>query len=101
MKFKDMPYERVDLVKMGEEFDKLTEKVRNAKDGETVVETFREQEKLSTHIQTMSSIAYVRNSIDTRDKFYEAEQEFYDSEFPGVCPSARNHRRALRNISSG
>ena len=57
MKFKDMPNERVDLVKMGEEFDKLTEKVRNAKDGETVVEAFREQDKLSTHIQTMSSIA--------------------------------------------
>ena len=90
MKFKDMPYERVDLVKMGEEFDKLTEKVRNAKDGETVVEAFREQEKLSTHIQTMSSIAYVRNSIDTRDKFYEAEQEFYDSEFPAFQEHSQN-----------
>lgn len=90
MKFKDMPYERIDLALMGGKFDELTEKVRNAKDEETVVEAFREQEKLSTHIQTMMSIAYVRNSIDTRDKFYEAEQEFYDTESPAFMEHSQN-----------
>lgn len=97
MKFKDMPYERVDLDALGLEFDKLTEKVKNAKSGDEVVEAFREQEKLSIHAQTMISIASVRNSIDTRDKFYEAEQEFYDSALPAFQEHSQNLMLAIFN----
>ena len=82
MKFTEMPYERVDLDALGKEYDSLTEKVKAAKDGETLVKLFREREKLSIHLATMTSLAYVRNSINTNDKFYEAEQEFYDSSLP-------------------
>ena len=82
MKFSEMPYERVDLEKLGKEYDALSEKVRAARDGETLVELFREMEKLSVHLSTMTSLAYVRNSINTKDEFYEAEQKFYDSSLP-------------------
>ena len=82
MKFTEMPYERVDLDALGKEYDSLTGRVKAAKDGETLVELFREREKLSIHLATMTSLAYVRNSINTNDKFYEAEQEFYDSSLP-------------------
>ena len=57
MKFKDMPYERVDLDSLGKEYDALTEKVRAAKDGETLIALFREREKLSIHLNTMASLA--------------------------------------------
>ena len=90
MKFKDMPYERVDLDALGRQFDAITEKVKNASDGDAVLSAFREQEKLSVHVQTMMSIAYVRNSIDTRDKFYEAEQEFYDMNLPAFQEHSQN-----------
>lgn len=90
MKFKDMPYERVDLDALGRQFDAITEKVKNASDGDEVLSAFREQEKLSVHVQTMMSIAYVRNSIDTRDKFYEAEQEFYDMNLPAFQEHSQN-----------
>ena len=95
MKFTDMPYERVDLDALGAEMDKLTEKVKNAKDGETVLEAFREQEKLSIHAQTMITLASVRNSIDTRDKFYEAEQEFYDTALPAFQEHSQNLMLAI------
>ncbi|MBE6611726.1 MAG: M3 family oligoendopeptidase, partial [Ruminococcaceae bacterium] len=90
MKFCDMPYERVDLDALGAEFDKLTEAVRNAKSGAEVLEAFRAQEKLSVHAQTMISIASVRNSIDTRDEFYEAEREFYDTNLPAFEEHSQN-----------
>ena len=90
MKFKDMPYERVDLDSLGKEYDALTEKVRAAKDGETLIALFREREKLSIHLNTMASLAYTRNSIDTNDKFYEAEQEFYDSSLPAFQEHDQN-----------
>ncbi len=82
MKFCDMKYERVDLVCLGEKLDRLTEKVRSAKDGKEVLEAFCEHERLSRFAQTMITLASIRNSIDTRDKFYEAEQEFYDAGLP-------------------
>ena len=90
MKFKDMPYERIDLEALGREFDALTETIRNAENAETVLEAFRKQEKLSIHAQTMVSIASVRNSIDTRDEFYEAENEFYDLNLPAFEEHSQN-----------
>jgi oligoendopeptidase F len=90
MKFKDMPYERIDLEALGREFDELTEKVKNADCAETVIAAFREQEKLSVHAQTMVSIASVRNSIDTRDEFYEAENEIYDLNLPAFEEHSQN-----------
>ncbi len=90
-----MPYERVDLDTLGREFDVLTERVRNAANGEAVLEAFREQERLSRHAQTMVSIATVRNSIDTRDAFYEAEKEFYDTNLPAFEEHSQNLMLAI------
>ena len=90
MKFSEMPYERIDLDALGAEFDALTEKVKNAKSGAEVLEAFREQERLNVHAQTMVSIASVRNSIDTRDEFYEAEREFYDTNLPAFEEHSQN-----------
>lgn len=90
MKFKEMPYERVDLEALGKEFDSLTEKVKAAADGETLISLFSEREKLATHLNTMANLAYTRNSIDTADKFYEAEQEFYDSSLPAFREHDQN-----------
>jgi len=90
MKFSEMPYERIDLDALGAKFDALTEKVRNAKSGAEVLEAFREQERLNVHAQTMVSIASVRNSIDTRDEFYEAEREFYDTNLPAFEEHSQN-----------
>ncbi len=95
MKFKDMPYERIDLEALGKEFDILTEKVKNAKDADTVIEIVREQEKLSVHAQTMISLVHVRNSIDTRDEYYAAEKEFYDTNLPAFTEHSQNFALAL------
>ena len=95
MKFCDIPYERVDLDALGIELDKLTEKVKNADSGEIVLAAFREQEQLSKHAQTMITLASIRNSIDTRDKFYEAEQEFYDTSLPAFEEHAQNFMLAV------
>lgn len=95
MKFCEIPYERVDLAALGNEYDKFTEKVRAAKDCKEVVETFTKQEQLSRHAQTMITLASIRNSIDTRDKFYEAEQEYYDSALPAFEEHSQNFMLAV------
>ena len=97
MKFSEMPYERPDLDAVGKEIDALTERVKNADNGEAVLEAFREYERISVHVQTMSSLTFVRNSIDTNDKFYEAEQEFYDTSMPAFEEHTQNFMLAVFN----
>lgn len=41
MKFKDMPYKRVDYDKTAEQFKTLTKRVKEAKNGEELWETIR------------------------------------------------------------
>lgn len=38
--------------------------------------------KLEDEIYSMQTIAYIRHSIDTRDAFYSAEQDYYDEMLP-------------------
>ncbi len=90
MKFSEMPYERVDLEALGKQLDELTEKVKSATTAEEVIEAYREQERISKHLNTMASLAYVRNSIDTRDEFYDKEQTFYDEELPKFAEHEQN-----------
>ena len=41
-----------------------------------------ELDKITVEVGTLGSIAYARNTIDTRDEFYEKEREFFDEVSP-------------------
>ncbi len=97
MKFSEIPYERVNLEALGNEYDKLTERITNAKSGAEVLEAYREQEKLGKHAQTMISLSHVRNTIDTKDEFYAAEKEFYDFNLPAFNEHSQNLMLAIFN----
>ncbi len=74
MKFSEMKYERPDAEKLKEELTALTEKLSSSESYEAAREVFLECEKLNKHIETLSTLVSIRHSIDTRDKFYEEEQ---------------------------
>ncbi|MBO4836800.1 MAG: M3 family oligoendopeptidase [Clostridia bacterium] len=78
MKFSEMPYTRPDpdAVKAG--MKELTERLRNAQSYEEAKAVFLEKEEKEKLINTMGTLAYIRHSIDTRDKFYDEEIEFWD-----------------------
>ena len=84
MKFSEMPYERADAKLLGEQYIALTEKVKNAKNADEVIEAIKEHEELSKNFGTMVSLAYVRHTIDTADAFYSAENDYYDENTPVV-----------------
>ena len=44
------------------------------------------QEAFEKHYFTMYTLASVRNTIDTRDEFYDAEMNFYNREMPLLQP---------------
>ena len=82
MKFSEMPYVRPDLDELKQQLQALTDQLRSAPDYASAHEAFLAQQKLSTHIDTLATLSSVRNSIDTRDKFYDAEEQFWNEAGP-------------------
>ena len=82
MKFSEMPYARPDLDELKQQLQALTDQLRSAPDYASAHEVFLAQQKLSTHIDTLATLSSVRNSIDTRDKFYDAEEQFWNEAGP-------------------
>ena len=82
LKFREMPYERPDGEALKTSIRILTEKLRAAENYEAAKAVFLEKEKLFKHIQTLATLAQVRHTIDTRDKFYDEENGFWNQLSP-------------------
>lgn len=81
-KFKDMKYERPDVEAVKCAAAEFTKRLREAADYKTAREVFLEKEREDKHITTVSTLASIRNSIDTRDEFYDAEMKFWHRTMP-------------------
>ena len=84
MKFSEMPYERVDIELLKTSYNALTNQVKTAETAQDVIAALMEHEELMRRSDTMMSLAYTRNTIDTEDEFYDAERNFYDEEGPAL-----------------
>ena len=95
MKFSEMPYVRPDMDKVKAELNACAEKIRTADSVEAQIAAFDEASGLSKDLMTTGSIAYVRNTINTADKFYDGEREFFDEIGPELEESEQAINIAL------
>ena len=84
-----MPYERPDPEQVKAALAALTRRLKDAPDHETAKGVFLEKEKQMKHISTLSNLAYIRHSIDTRDTFYDGEMKFWN----GLLPELEEYRQ--------
>ena len=84
MKFSEMPYTRPDPERIKKELQAYTERLRNAKSYEEARAAFLECEEWGKVDDTTATLAYIRQSIDTRDEFYGAEKDFWDETGPEI-----------------
>ena len=82
MKFKDMPYKRVDFDKVAEDMKALMTELDAAKSGEEQFAVHKKFYALYDTVATNITIAQIRHDVDTADEFYSAEQDFYDEKMP-------------------
>lgn len=82
MKFKDMPYERVDFDKVAEKMTALMKEFEEVGSGEEQFAVHQKFYQLNSEVSTAITIAQIRHDIDTTDEFYSAEQDFYDEKMP-------------------
>lgn len=95
MKFQDMPYERVDLDQVKNEFRQLTEELKQAQSGEAQFEIHKKYYKLTNHISTQMTIAQIRHNVDMTDEFYENEQKYYDQINPELQNLIQTYQKVL------
>ena len=90
MKFSEMPYERPDLAAVKHQFAGLLAELQASPDYAAAREVFLREQTLSKHIDTLANLASVRNTIDTRDKFYDEEMNFWNEALPQLqeCENA-------------
>lgn len=79
-KFCQFPYTRPDFAGRREEFKQYAAALRSAQSYEELRSLFLCQEQSSRHYQTMFETAQIRNSMDTRDPFYESELHLFYQE---------------------
>ena len=84
MKFSQMPYSRPNLEQVKNDFKSLNERLANAKSYAEAKAVFLECEGFKKKLYTLSTLASVRNTIDTRDKFYDEEMNFWNGAEPEI-----------------
>ena len=83
MKFSQMKYQRPNMDEVTKHLKKVKQDIENATSGEELVEIIKDyNNNFSKDLQTMSSLAHVRYTINTKDEFYDKENEFWDENNP-------------------
>ena len=95
MKFKEMPYERVDYEKTKKALQELTGRARSASSGEELWQVHQEFYQVSKDVSDRMTIAHIRYDGDTTDAFYSAEQDYYDEVRPRIANLQNQYKRAL------
>lgn len=93
--FSDIEYVRPDFAKVGAFYQELNTRVQQAKSYEEVKQCLLEEEELSSHFDTMITVMSIRHTVDTSDKFYEAEDEYFNQAYPEIMPYMQSFSMAL------
>ena len=97
MKFTEMPYVRPDMEAAKTQAAELTARLREAPDYAAAKAIFLEYQTSQKHLMTLCTLAEIRNSIDTRDEFYDTEVKYINAAMPEVQQYAQGFTAALLN----
>ena len=82
MKFSEMKYVRPDMDKLKGEAESAADRIKNAANADEAANDYLDWDKAAASFSTMNSLGYIRHTINTEDKFYDEENEFFDSANP-------------------
>ncbi len=95
MKFSEMPYKRPDIEAVKAKLTEIAARITNAKTVQEQIDAYEESVCINTEVGTLGSIAYVRNTINTKDEFYDKEREFFDEVGPECEEAAHKVGEAM------
>ncbi|GKX66498.1 M3 family oligoendopeptidase [Inconstantimicrobium mannanitabidum] len=83
-KLAELPYERITIESFQKEAEKIIEGFKAAKSGEEQFLVHKKYYGLMEKMRTAIVLTEMRHSGDVSDKFYEAEQDYYDEISPKI-----------------
>ncbi|WP_282920476.1 M3 family oligoendopeptidase [Ignavigranum ruoffiae] len=100
MKFSEFPYRRPDLEAVKADFDQHIEQIKQADQAKDIKNAIKNIQDLQTMIETQATLASIRNSIDTRDAFYEEEMAFWDEHLPIIQEWVTSYYQAVLDLEN-
>ena len=84
MKFPQMPYRRPDLAAIEEKTAGILRRISAAASAEEQARAYLDFEALEREASTACTLASIRHTIDTRDSFYDQENDYVDQIAPAL-----------------
>lgn len=97
MKFKDMPYVRPNISDVLNFIDETNQKLKNALNADEQIDILKAYDEKDKDFQTTYNICSIRHTIDTRDEFYEKENQFFDENIPTVMAKSVELSKTILN----
>lgn len=97
MKFSEIEYKRPNIQEVTEKFNHLINLFKNAASFEEQDALIRNINDLRMEFQTNNTLASIKYSIDTNDKEFEDEQNFYDANSPVFDGLVHSYYTAIVN----
>lgn len=82
MDFNDYTYKRPEIDDMAENFSQSLAFFQKATTFGEATKAFEQIAKLRSEFSTMYNLAHIRHTINTKDEFYEKEQNYFDKNGP-------------------
>ncbi len=95
MKFSEMPYVRPDLAAFQAKAEEIAQKIAGAASAQEQIDAVLAFDQVQAEMSTATSLAYVRHTIDTRDAFYDKENDYADEIAPAVQEAEQKVTKAL------
>lgn len=95
MKFSELPYARPDIDAVRAELASVLADLEHAQSAEAQVAAIEALNAVEGRVGTMASLASIRHTIDTRDAFYDQENDFLDEHMPLLEEDIQKINRAL------
>ncbi len=80
--FNDYTYQRPNMQQVEERFNEALLKFSEAQSIDDALTSFDVMNEIRREFDTMSTLASIRHSIDTKDSFYDAEESFFNDHRP-------------------
>ncbi len=84
MKFNEYKYERPDLEQFKKDMGEQLELIATGKDAVIEIKAIYNVFDILDEIDSMQQLVGIRNSVDTKDEFYDNEQAFFDENSPHI-----------------
>ena len=95
MKFSEMPYARPDIDAILAQCARFAADAAAASTGDALVKLYYDQSAALAGFSTAANLANIHYTCDTRDPYWQAEQDFFDANSPAVSNAVTEIYRAI------